>query len=423
MFLGHPFVITSIIHYLVVHNFLYDNKSHVPSYKRLVNVPVLSMVDDMLAISNCGQESISLNTYINTHVELKKLGLHTPDHTGKTKCHKMHVGCKNLLCPDLRVHDTLMKTASEDIYLGDVIRADGKNCSNIQKRVSKGLGLVTQIMTTVETISFGKSYFKIALSIREALFLSGILTNGEVWYNLNKSDLEDLEAVDRLLLRRILGVPESTSKEALYLETGCLDITSILQCRRLGFLHYLVRQEKNSMMYKFFKAQWDYPATGDWTAHARRDLAEFCIPESFEHLEEISEYSFSNLLRKKTRKNALEKFLRIKSTHSKLDNLEYSELKLQGFLESKDLNVEESKIVVKWRLRMAKFGANFGDEKKLCPLCKAHKDTQEDSFSNCDFLKNKVSITNKYEEIFTKPSSELAKSLIMIMKIRETEEN
>ena len=72
---------------------------------------------------------------------------------------------------------------------------------------------------------------------------------------------------------------------------------------------------------------------------------------------------------------------------------------------------------------MAKFGANFGDQKKLCPLCKAHKDTQEDSFSNCDFLKNKVSITNKYEEIFTKPSSELAKSLIMIMKIRETEEN
>ena len=132
------------------------------------------------------------------------------------------------------------------------------------------------------------------------------------------------------------------------------------------------------MMYKFFKAQWDYPATGDWTAQARRDLAQFYIPEYFEHLEEISEYSFSNLLRKKTRKNALEKFLRIKSTHSKLDNLEYSELKLQGFLESTDLSVEESKMVVKWRLRMAKFGANFGDEKKLCPLCKGHKDAQED---------------------------------------------
>ena len=96
-------------------------QEHLYSYKNLVNVPILSMVDDMLAISNCGQESVSMNTYINTHVELKKLKLHTPDLKGKTKCHRMHVGSKNQCCPELRVHDTIMQTVSEETYLGDVI--------------------------------------------------------------------------------------------------------------------------------------------------------------------------------------------------------------------------------------------------------------------------------------------------------------
>ena len=53
------------------------NHEHLYLYKSLVNVPVLSMVDDMLALSTCGQDSISLNTHINTHIELKNLNLYS----------------------------------------------------------------------------------------------------------------------------------------------------------------------------------------------------------------------------------------------------------------------------------------------------------------------------------------------------------
>ena len=63
-----------------------ENRDHLYLYKNLVQVPVLSMVDDMLAFANCGQESVALNTYINTHIELKKMKFHTPDSKGKTKC-------------------------------------------------------------------------------------------------------------------------------------------------------------------------------------------------------------------------------------------------------------------------------------------------------------------------------------------------
>ena len=77
----------------------------------MVNILPLAMCDDLLGISSCGQQSLSLNTFINTQIELKKLKFHTPDKNGKTKCHKIHVGKPNKICPKLKGHGTPMKAA------------------------------------------------------------------------------------------------------------------------------------------------------------------------------------------------------------------------------------------------------------------------------------------------------------------------
>ena len=102
----------------------YERGENLYLYKQRVNILPLGMVDDLLGISSCGQSSVSLNTYINTQIELKKLRFHTPDKEGKTKCHKLHIGTKNKLCPELKVHGTTMKEASHDVYLGHTISSD-----------------------------------------------------------------------------------------------------------------------------------------------------------------------------------------------------------------------------------------------------------------------------------------------------------
>ena len=77
---------------------------HYYLYKHMVRVLPLAMVDDVLGISQCGNKPIALNTFINTHIEMKKLKFHTPNTTGKSKCHKLHVGKVNKLCTELKVH-------------------------------------------------------------------------------------------------------------------------------------------------------------------------------------------------------------------------------------------------------------------------------------------------------------------------------
>ena len=60
---------------------------------------------------------------------------------GKDKCFQIHVGKNSSsTCPELNVHQDIMKTTSSEKYLGDIITSSGKIDENIQSRVNKGNG-------------------------------------------------------------------------------------------------------------------------------------------------------------------------------------------------------------------------------------------------------------------------------------------
>ena len=157
-----------------------------------------------------------------------------------------------------------MEQVSSDTFLGDIISSDGKNKLNIESRVAKGLGIVSQIMDMLKTVSFGEHYFKMALSYRESMLINGVLTNCESWYGLSETEVEQLEEVDKLLLRQVFAVASTCPIEALYLEMGCFPFSLTIKSRRINFLHYLVTREKKEMLNKFFLTQWKYPIK-PWT--------------------------------------------------------------------------------------------------------------------------------------------------------------
>ena len=44
----------------------------------------------------------------------------------------------------MKVHGVHADKVDEDTYLGDFIRQDGKNISNVKSRANKGMGIVTK---------------------------------------------------------------------------------------------------------------------------------------------------------------------------------------------------------------------------------------------------------------------------------------
>lgn len=118
---------------------------------------------------------------------------------------------------------------------------------------------------------------------------------------------------------------------------------------------------------------------------------------------------------------ALEKFLKIKIKHSKMDNLSYYELKMQDYLKLDQFTVEENKLILLWRLRMARFGSNYGDPFKQCPLCKKHSDTQENCIIKCEEIQKRVEIKFHYQEIFRNPTKEIVQVLKKVTVLRENQ--
>ena len=144
-----------------------------------------------------------------------------------------------------------------------------KEHKNINKRISRGIGISSRIMNLLRDICLGEHYIEIALLLRESMFVNSVLTNAEIWYLLRKEEIKQIEELDRTLLRKIMNVPFSTPSEAYFLVLGILPLGEIIKACRLNYLYYIMKREESEMLYRFFMTQWNNEVFGDWTKKVR----------------------------------------------------------------------------------------------------------------------------------------------------------
>ena len=128
-----------------------------------VTVPPLAFIDDLLAISKAGIDSMESNVYLTTKVQLKRMNFNTGSKTKKSKCEVMHVGRSKEKSVELRANDKVMENVTKISYLGDKVSQTGKHNSNIKARIGKGLGIISEIFSILDNVSFGPYFFKIAV--------------------------------------------------------------------------------------------------------------------------------------------------------------------------------------------------------------------------------------------------------------------
>ena len=79
---------------------------------------------------------------------------------------------------------------------------------------------VTYLGDMLENIVFGPHFFEIAVILIDSLLSNGTMSNAEIWYNLRRTEVDEFESPDRLLLK----------------------------ARRLNNLHCLLKQNKTAML-------------------------------------------------------------------------------------------------------------------------------------------------------------------------------
>ena len=252
----------------------YQNPDLVYKYKNKVEVPVLGMVDDVLCVTKCSSKTLVSNATINSFMELNKLKLSTE------KCGKIHVGKKNVQCPQLKVHENEMKNSKKEKYLGDLLNEKGTSKDTIENRINKAWSYVSEIGAILNEFPFGNKRIQVGLMLREAMFLNGVLHSCEAWHGIGTTQIAQLERVDHHLIRTILEAHSKTPIEFLYLETGALPVKYVITSRRLNYLKHIHMLKDHELVKRVYQAQRNDPRKGDWWEMAQNDLETFHIEEN-----------------------------------------------------------------------------------------------------------------------------------------------
>ena len=113
-----------------------------------------------------------------------------------------------------------------------------------------------------------------------------------------------------------------------------------------------------------------------WTTFMRTRI-------SLEEIKKTSQYSFKRMVKVKTNECTLKYLLELKGKHTKMENLEYSELKIQSYLKDPDIPVAEARNLYRYRTRSAKYKENmkssYTNTSLACPVCLLQPDTQQHS--------------------------------------------
>ena len=242
-----------------------------------------------------------------------------------------------------------MKVKEEQMYLGDIISADGKHGKNIQHRKNKCLGTINQIMQILDSVYFGKYYFEVALVLRSSLLVSSILLNSEAWVNLTDKDIRGLEQTDEILLSRITDCEANTSNTFKYLELGIIPLRFEIMKRKIIFLQYVLKQEKSSMVYKVFEATCENPIKNDFVVTCEKYLKTLDIKLSFSEIAQMGNWKLKNLVKEKTQLAAFKYLTEQHRKQSKIQHIKYKSLDLQEYLLAGNKNINVSRFIFKAR--------------------------------------------------------------------------
>ena len=215
-------------------------------------------------------------------------------------------------------------------------------------------------MSILEGIPFGQYYFEVAIILRNSLLLSSILCNSESWYNVTHAELNLLESADLQFFRSILKVPKSTPKEMFYLEFGCTPLRYIVKKRRILFLHYILNQDPDSMIYRFLMTQMKNRKKQDWSTQVLKDLEDLKMKDDLQQIKQTKKLTFKNMIEKAITETVFQELQKQKLNHSKVKDIKHEIFQMQKYLKACNVKItkEEAQEIFKLRSRVTDVKSN-----------------------------------------------------------------
>ena len=140
-------------------------------------------------------------------------------------------------------------------YLGNYVNEKGNMDDQLKHMEKKAVSVAREANKICCQHKVGKFEFEAKKLIYETQGVPAIYYNIEVWTNLRKSDIAKLKSIQGQLLKKLFGMPQSTSYWGLLYE---LDITPIIHqilYKKLMLFHNLMNSDDRRIAKKIVGEQ------------------------------------------------------------------------------------------------------------------------------------------------------------------------
>ena len=178
-------------------------------------------------------------------------------------------------------------------------------------------------------------------------------------------------------MRNLFECSRNVPKDLLYLEIGVIPISFIIKGRKLVFLHHILQQKEESLLFRFFMAQMNFPSHNDWVSSVLEDMKELEIELEIEDIQLMPKVKFKEYVNEKVSKSAFKYIMKRKASRnsdkSKGKCLEYTCLEMSEYLTSMniELSIDELKWILKCRIEDIDLNSNrkWNNEDNMCKKC------------------------------------------------------
>ena len=148
------------------------------------------------------------------------------------------------------------------------------------------------------TRGHGTHTFESGVVYLDSLIRNSICYAGETYYNISENELRMLEQIEENCMKEILNTGQNVPLCILYLDLGRIPVRFHIQKMMPNFLQCILKEDKNTTLYKFFKAQCEQPTKGE----VRKILIKTAINMNFEQISKIADKAFMKVVNRKLRK-------------------------------------------------------------------------------------------------------------------------
>ena len=299
-------------------------------------------------------------------------------------------------------------------YLGKWYNEQGNNKLAIAKKGIKVGYYIQKVKQYGNEYKIGKFAIAARIRIYKRIIVSTLYHNVEAWSNITKTDMMELENMQKKIVRGMCEMRRSTPYVGLLAELGIWPVEQLIQYKQVMLLHNIITSKDGRLIKEIIEDQIVHPWEGCWYEGVEVTCRTYGV--TVDEIRKWSKHKCKKEMKTRIREKIESDFQNKKNEMTKLRFIENTERK--KYLE--EMDYEDSITLLRIRLNMVETKCNYKGnflENQKCHFCE-ELDKTEHLLECAEFGWFRNGIKNDDLDVHN-PTETLAKYIKIMIKLRE----